>query len=58
MALGRRSLYLGQYILKVYSGDIVESGTVTDPLKVYALDDYGDLETDEDQVRLWFIHTP
>jgi hypothetical protein len=39
----------GAVHFKVYSGDIVESGTVTDPLKVYALDDYGDLETDEDR---------
>ena len=39
----------GAVNFRVYSGDIVESGTVTDPLKVYALDDYGNLETDEDR---------
>ena len=39
----------GAVKFRVNSGDIVESGTVTDPLKVYALDDYGNLETDEDR---------
>ena len=39
----------GAVHFRVNSDDIVESGTVTDPLKVYALDDYGNLETDEDR---------
>ena len=38
----------GAVKFKVYSDDIVESGAVTDPLKAYALDEYGNLDTNVD----------